>query len=191
MLPAERYLHVNNATKMDNIMAANQNNTPPQDNTPPSIPLAINLQYTKDLSFEVPRGAETFSTLRSAPQVGVNIDVQANRIEKERPVFEVSLVIRAEATEPAAEESNEQGRVVFITELTYAAIVTLEGAQQELIEPLLLIETPRLLFPYARAIISDVTRDGGFPPIVLQPIDFAALWQAKQEQNFPEPEGEA
>ena len=53
------------------------------------------------------------------------------------------------------------------------------------------MEVPRLIFPFARAIISDVTRDGGFPPVALQPIDFAALWQAKQEQNFPEPEGEA
>lgn len=172
-------------------MSANENNAPSQDNTPPSIPLAINLQYTKDLSFEVPRGAETFASLRSAPQVGVNIDVQANRIEKDQPVFEVSVIIRAEATEPAAEGSNEPGRIVFIVELTYAAIVTLEGAPDDLVEPLLLVEAPRLLFPFARAIISDVTRDGGFPPIVLQPIDFAALWQAKREQSFPEPEGEA
>ncbi|MXV44150.1 protein-export chaperone SecB [Saccharibacter sp. 17.LH.SD] len=172
-------------------MPHNNNATQAQDNTPPNMPLAINLQYTKDLSFEVPHGAATFATLRNAPQVGVNIDVQANRIEQEQPVFEVSLSIRVEAMEPPAEGSNETSRIVFLAELTYAAIVTLEGAPQDLVEPILLIEVPRLLFPYARAIISDITRDGGFPPVVLQPIDFAALWQAKREQNFPEPEGEA
>nr|WP_215769403.1 protein-export chaperone SecB [Gluconobacter sp. P5E10] len=62
---------------------------------------------------------------------------------------------------------------------------------QELVEPILLVEVPRLIFPYVRSIISDVTRDGGFPPVVLQPIDFVALWQAKRAQQFPEPAGEA
>ncbi len=161
------------------------------DNAPPALPLAINLQYTKDLSFEVPRGAATFASLQSAPQVGVNIDVQANKIDAEQSIYEVTLSIRAEATEPPAEGSTQAGPVVFITEIAYAAIVTLENPPEEIIEPILLVEVPRLIFPFARAIVSDVTRDGGFPPIVLQPIDFTALWQAKREQNFPEPAGEA
>ncbi|QHI95386.1 protein-export chaperone SecB [Aristophania vespae] len=177
-----------------------QDNSPLSENTtestqetaaPPAMPLSINLQYTKDLSFEVPQGAATFATLRSAPEVNVNIDVQANRLEQEQAVFEVALSIRAEATDPQAAEDGNSKRVVFIAELTYAAIVTLDNPPQELIEPILLVEVPRLLFPFARAIISDVTRDGGFPPIVLQPIDFVSLWQAKRAQNFPEPAGEA
>ncbi|MCX5613948.1 protein-export chaperone SecB [Bombella saccharophila] len=172
-------------------MSASNGPTAGQDNTPPALPLAINLQYTKDLSFEVPRGAATFASLQAPPQVGVNIDVQASRIEEEQSIYEVTLIIRAEATEAPAEGEQTAGPVVFIAELSYAAIITLENPPQELIEPILLVEIPRLLFPFARAIISDVTRDGGFPPVVLQPIDFAALWQAKQEQNFPEPEGEA
>lgn len=162
-----------------------------QDNTPPTLPLAINLQYTKDLSFEVPRGAATFTTLQAPPQVGVNIDVQANRIEKDQDIYEVTLIVRTEATEAPAEGSDKPGPVVFIAELSYAAVVTLDNPPQEVIEPILLVEVPRLIFPFARAIISDVTRDGGFPPVVLQPIDFTALWHAKQAQNFPEPAGEA
>jgi len=167
--------------------------TPANDGqpAPQTLPLAVNLQYTKDLSFEVPSGAEIFATLRGAPNIAVNIDVQVNRLQQEQPVFEVVLAIKSEATEPPATEGGPTGRVVFIAELAYAAIVTLNNAPDEIVEPLLLVEVPRLIFPYARNIIGDVTRDGGFPPIVLQPIDFVALWQAKRAENFPAPAGNA
>ncbi|GBD56337.1 protein-export chaperone SecB [Gluconobacter wancherniae] len=173
-----------------------ENNAPANDTAglegnPPPMPLSVNLQYTKDLSFEVPAGAAIFASLRTAPQISVNIDVQANRLEEQAPVFEVALAVRAEAVEPPEQEGGQAGRTVFIAELTYAAIVTLGDAPQELVEPILLVEVPRLIFPYVRAIVSDVTRDGGFPPVVLQPIDFVALWQAKRAQQFPEPAGEA
>ena len=147
--------------------------------TPPALPLTMNLQYTKDLSFEVPAGAEIFATLRTNPQISVNIDVQANRLQKDQMVFEIILAIKAEATEPSTEE-NAVGRTVFIAELAYAAVVTLTDAPETMVEPILLVEVPRLIFPYARNIISEVTRDGGFPPVVLQPIDFVGLWQSKR-----------
>lgn len=143
--------------------------------SPPALPLTMNLQYTKDLSFEVPAGAEIFTTLRSNPQISVNIDVQANRLQQDQPVFEIVLAIKAEATEAGA-----VGRTVFIAELAYAAVVTLTDTPEAMVEPILLVEVPRLIFPYARNIISEVTRDGGFPPVVLQPIDFVGLWQAKR-----------
>jgi len=158
-----------------------------QASGPPALPLTMNLQYTKDLSFEVPSGAEIFATLRANPQISVNIDVQANRLQQEQNVFEIVLSIKAEATEPAAEGSSaaaaSSGRTVFIVELAYAAIVTLGDTPENMFEPLLLVEVPRLIFPYARNIVSEVTRDGGFPPVVLQPIDFVALWQAKRAQT--------
>ena len=150
--------------------------------SPPALPLTMNLQYTKDLSFEVPAGAEIFATLRSNPQISVNIDVQANRLQQDQAVFEIVLAIKTEATEPAS-DSGAAPRVVFIAELAYAAVVTLNEVPDNMIEPLLLVEVPRLIFPYARNIISEVTRDGGFPPVVLQPIDFVSLWQAKRGQN--------
>ena len=69
---------------------------------------------------------------------------------------------------------------VFIAELAYCGIFTLQGVPENTVEPVLLVECPRLLFPYARNILADVTRDGGFPPVLLQPIDFVALWQARR-----------
>ena len=71
---------------------------------------------------------------------------------------------------------------VFVAELTYAGVFTLNGLPDNAIEPVLLVECPRILFPFARNILSDVTRDGGFPPVLLQPIDFVALWQARRAQ---------
>ncbi len=165
---------------------------PAPQSGPPALPLTMNLQYTKDLSFEVPAGAEIFATLRANPQIAVNIDVQANRLQQEQNVFEVVLAIKAEATEPAGEAgsaaSASSGRTVFIAELAYAAIVTLGDTPETMFEPLLLVEVPRLIFPYARNIVSEVTRDGGFPPVVLQPIDFVALWQAKRAQGAGVPD---
>ncbi|MCH4090625.1 protein-export chaperone SecB [Acetobacter sp.] len=149
---------------------------------PPALPLAVNLQYTKDLSFEVPHGPEIFTALTAAPQISVNIDVQANRLQNDQPHFEVALTIKAEADEAPASEGGAVGRKVFVAELTYAAVVTLNNPPAELVEPLLLVEVPRLIFPFARNILSDVTRDGGFPPVVLQPIDFVALWQARRAE---------
>ena len=69
---------------------------------------------------------------------------------------------------------------MFIAELAYAGVFTLAGLAEESIEPVLLVECPRLLFPYARNILADVTRDGGFPPVLLQPIDFVSLWQSRR-----------
>ena len=71
---------------------------------------------------------------------------------------------------------------VFVAELTYAGVFTLTGLPDNAVEPVLLVECPRILFPFARNILSDVTRDGGFPPVLLQPIDFVALWQARRAQ---------
>ncbi|NHO33861.1 protein-export chaperone SecB [Acetobacter fallax] len=149
---------------------------------PPALPLAINLQYTKDLSFEVPAGPEIFTALQAAPQISVNIDVQANRLQNDQSVYEVALTIKTEASEAPTTEGGPAGRKVFIAELTYAAVVSLNNPPPELVEPLLLVEVPRLIFPYARNILGDVTRDGGFPPVVLQPIDFVALWQARRAE---------
>ena len=169
---------------MSDTIPPGQPSAPPSG--PPALPLTMNLQYTKDLSFEVPAGAEIFATLRANPQISVNIDVQANRLQQDQNVFEVVLTVKADATEPAGEAGSAaiatSGRAVFVVELSYAAVVTLGDTPENMFEPLLLVEVPRLIFPYARNIVSEVTRDGGFPPVVLQPIDFVALWQAKRAQ---------
>ena len=154
------------------------------DGTAPQAALVMNLQYVKDLSFEVPGAPEIFASLRAQPNIGLNLDVQVRRLNDQQPVYEVTLAIKTEATEPkpAAEgqAGNEPGRSVFVAELAYCGIVTLNGVADANVEPMLLIEVPRLLFPYARNILADVTRDGGFPPVLLQPIDFVALWQQRR-----------
>ena len=153
-------------------------------------PLVVNIQYVKDLSFEVPGAPQIFTQLRAQPQVNINLDVQARRVQEGQNVFEVSIVIRAEAHEPNAQGGNGQAgavpATVFVAELTYAGVFTLTGLPDNAIEPVLLVECPRILFPFARNILADVTRDGGFPPVLLQPIDFVALWQARRQQQ-PQP----
>jgi preprotein translocase subunit SecB len=151
-------------------------------------PLTLNIQYTKDLSFEVPNAPAIYTLLRSAPQVSINLDVQVRRIQEDQSVYEVTLAARAEATLPPAAANGateEKPMVVFIADLSYAGIFTLAGVPDNQVEPILLVECPRLLFPFARNILADVTRDGGFPPVMLGPIDFVGLWQSRRAQMAP------
>ena len=153
--------------------------------TPAQPPLVLNIQYTKDLSFEVPNAPAIYTILRSAPQVAINLDVQVRKIEEGSQIFEVTLAARAEATMPNTAPANgaeEKPTIVFIADLSYAGVFTLNGVPENQQEPILLVECPRLLFPFARNILADVTRDGGFPPVMLGPIDFVGLWQARRAQ---------
>ena len=142
----------------------------------PQGPLLLNLQYTKDLSFEVPGAPEIFTTLREQPRIDLALDVQARPLQQGGNVYEVALQIRADAQ---ANGPDGKPQTAFIAELVYCGIFTL-NVEQNLVEPLLLVECPRLLFPFARNILADVTRDGGFPPVLLSPIDFVALWQSRR-----------
>ena len=154
------------------------------DTTPPpgAGPLVLNMQYTKDLSFEVPGAPSIFATLREPPAIDLQLDVQARPIQEGENVFEVTLDIRADA--------KVQDQVCFIAELTYCGIFTVNVEEVDL-EPVLLVECPRLLFPFARNILAEVTRDGGVPPVFLNPIDFVALWQSRRGQAMENPVGNA
>jgi preprotein translocase subunit SecB len=146
-------------------------------------PLMVNIQYVKDLSFEVPGAPVIYTTLRAAPRVEINLDVQVRRLQEGQSSFEVTLAIRVEAHEASGNGGTAApGARVFLAELSYAGIFTLGNVPENAIEPLLLVESPRILFPFARNILADVTRDGGFPPVLLQPIDFIALWQNRRAQ---------
>lgn len=144
----------------------------PQGNGAADHQLIVNAQYIKDLSFENPRAPHSLLQQKEAPEVQLGVDVKAQALGQD--VFEVLLSISAKA--------NAGGEVVFVTELAYAAVVTIRGASQELIPMLLLVETPRLLFPFARAIIANATREGGFPPLLIHPIDFADLMRRQQSE---------
>jgi preprotein translocase subunit SecB len=145
-----------------------------------SPPLVVNAQYVKDLSFENPNAPNSLA-LRQAPQIAVNVDVKARPLAEN--AFEVLLVIGAEA--------KHDNQIAFVVELTYGGVFTLSGIAEEHVRPILLIECPRLLFPFARAILAEATRDGGFPPLSLQPIDFAQLYRQQLAQQSQQPQAGA
>ncbi len=139
---------------------------------PQGVPVAINAQYIRDLSFENPNAPQIMAELREPPQIEVKVDVKVRNLAEH--VFEVVLAMSANAT------VNDKN--AFVVELEYAAVVTLAAElPQEHIGGILLIEIPRMLFPFARQIVGDATRDGGFPPLLLNPIDFADLYRRQQE----------
>ena len=168
------------------------------ENAPPgsqqAIPLVVNVQYIKDMSFEVPNAPAVFSQMRAQPAVNINLDVQARRVTEGQHVYEVVLMIRAEAHQPPSTNGQEPAAVqpaLFVAELAYGGVFTLNSIPENAIEPVLLVECPRILFPFARNILADVTRDGGFPPVLLQPIDFVALWQSRRQAAGQPPDAPA
>lgn len=128
-------------------------------------------QYLKDLSFENPNAPQSLS--QEAPEIGVSVNVNAKPIAAND--YEVELHLEAKAM--------ASGKVAFATELVYAGTFRLENFPQQLLHPAVLIECPRLLFPFARQILADATRNGGFPPLMLDPIDFAAMYQRRMQQQ--------
>jgi len=131
----------------------------------PSIRIAS--QYIKDLSFENPHAPQTLAPQGKPPEIQVGVDVQGRGLDQTN--FEITLRITAEA--------KISGQTAFVLELLYGSVFVLENIPQESLEPICLIECPRLIFPFARRILADITRDGGFPPLLLDPIDFVALYQ--------------
>lgn len=127
--------------------------------------LIVNAQYIKDLSFENPRAPQSLTQQNTAPAVDINVDVNAQPLNPD--TFEVVLTVKA-----SAKINNEP---LFVLELVYGAVVTVRNVQREMLPPVLLVETPRLMFPFARNIVADATRDGGFPPLMINPIDFTDL----------------
>lgn len=151
----------------------------------PLAPIRIMGQYIKDFSFEVPGAPDIYAQLQhEAPEIPISIDVAARNVAG--PTYEVSLTIHLEAT--------LKDRKAFILELTYCAAVEVNTqiVAEEHIHPLLMIEIPRQMFPFARQIVSDATGHGGFPPLQLQIVDFALLYRQKfgvpgQPQPQPQP----
>lgn len=138
----------------------------------------INAQYIKDLSFEAPNSPAIFRE-QVQPEISVSLNIEPNQLESN--VFEVAIKFNIEA--------KGNGKTAFLLELEHACVCTL-NVPEEHVEPMLLIEIPRFLFPFSRNIISDLTRDGGFPPLMLNPLDFAGLYQQRLQAraNQPTPE---
>lgn len=138
------------------------------DSTDEDAPaLVVNAQYIKDLSFEAPTAPGIFSMLQqNPPELKINVYVNVQPMQDK--TFEVELHIKAEC------KSGET--VAFIMELIYGGLFTINVPEENL-RPVLLIECPRLMFPFARNILADCSRDGGFPPLMLGPVDFVRMYQ--------------
>jgi len=157
----------------------NGNGSPPGAGAPPQ--LNVLAQYTKDLSFENPNAPASLAPQASAPQINIQINVGANNVAQNE--FEVTLSVEGKA--------ENGGKTIFSFELAYAGVFRIQNVPQENLHPLIMIECPRLLFPFARNIIASATRDAGYPPLLLDPIDFVGLYRQnlarQQAQNAANP----
>jgi preprotein translocase subunit SecB len=133
-------------------------------------------QYTKDLSFENPNAPRSLQQA-AQPQISVTVNVNATPLSE----TDVEVALKLEGKAESA------GTLLFNVELVFGGVFRLQNVPQENVHPMLMIECPRLLFPFAREIIANAVRNGGFPPLLLDPIDFVALYQqrAAQEQQAP------
>jgi preprotein translocase subunit SecB len=130
-------------------------------------------QYLKDLSFENPNAPQSIAPQQTQPEINIAVNVNARNLATHD--FEVELHLDAKAT--------IQGKVVFAAEILYAGTFRLENFPPNMLHPAVLIECPRMLFPFARQILADATRNGGFPPLMLDPIDFAGMYQKRIQQQ--------
>ncbi len=144
-------------------------------------PLSVSAQYIKDLSFEAPTAPAIYRLLQQTPP-DVKINVNVGSSEFESNIHEVTLAIEVNCT--VGED------IAFVLELEYAGLFVVNVPPEHL-GPVLFIECPRLLFPFARNILADISRDGGFPPLMLNPVDFVAMYQAEMENHDTESKTES
>lgn len=154
--------------------AASASAQAPAEPTPQVQPsMRILGQYLKDLSFENPNAPQTLAPQQTQPDINISVNVNARNLTPTD--FEVELHLDAKAT--------LQDKVIFAAELVYAGTFRLENFPAQRMHPAVLIECPRILFPFARQILAEATRNGGFPPLMLDPIDFTAMYQKRLQQQ--------
>jgi preprotein translocase subunit SecB len=134
--------------------------------------LMVLAQYIKDLSFENPNAPRSLGQ-NVQPQINVSVNVNAKPLAESDIEVELRLEGKAEAA----------GSVMFNIELVFAGVFRIQNVPQESVNPLVMIECPRLLFPFAREIIATAVRDGGFPPLMLDPVDFVGLYRQNMERQ--------
>ncbi len=150
--------------------------TPPAADKPA---IFLRAQYIKDLSFENPRAPASIFSLRESPQMDVSINLAAQRLDDK--VFELAIHIAARAV--------SEKTTVFLCDVVYAGVIEVQSIADDMLEQTIFIQGAQLLFPFARRVIADLTRDGGFPPLQLDPMDFAGLYA--QRQPAPQPQATA
>ena len=142
-----------------------------QDDKTPQLTVLV--QYAKDLSFENPNAPRSLGPQEKQPNIQINVNVNANPLSETD--FEVSLKLEGSAGEGAD--------TLFRFELDYGGVFRLVNIPQEQLPLLVMIQCPRLLFPFARQIVADAIRAGGFPPLYIDPIDFGMLYQQRMQQQ--------
>jgi preprotein translocase subunit SecB len=148
-----------------------------QDQTGPSLNALA--QYTKDMSFENPNAPRSLTPQETGPQIGIQVNVNAKQLAETD--FEVDLTLEGDA------KTGEE--VLFKFELTYSGVFRVRNVPADQLHPVVMIECPRLLFPFARQMVAEAVRNGGFPPLYIDPIDFVGLYRQKaaeaQAQGAP------
>jgi preprotein translocase subunit SecB len=137
----------------------------------PAPQLMVLAQYIKDLSFENPNAPGSLQQT-TQPQINISVNVVTNPLSD----TDIEVTLRLEG------KAETNGSVMFNIELEFAGVFRVQNVPPEQVQPLVLIECPRLLFPFAREIIATSVRNGGFPPLMLDPIDFVALYQQRLAQ---------
>ena len=156
-----------------NIMEKKMENT--QNNNQQPAGIMIHSQYIKDMSLEIPLAPEIFKEMNKNPNVNVDIGMNSKKMEDGN--YNVTLTAKMNA--------DIEGKTLFIVELSYAAVVSVNVPEEHL-EPVLYIEMPRLLFPFVRSIIANSLSAAGLPPMLLSPVDFVALYNAKKAKEAEE-----
>jgi len=134
--------------------------------------ISVLAQYTKDLSFENPNAPRS---LQPSQQPSINLQINVNSKPLSDTDFEIELMVEGKA--------DTAGTVLFTFELVYAGVFRLNNVPADSVQAIMMIECPRLLFPYAREIVSAAVRNGGFPPLMIDPVDFVALYRQKLAQT--------
>ena len=142
----------------------------------PKLNFQINAQFLKDLSFTNPESVKSLKKLDKAPSLKLNADVKTSQLKSEgKDIFEVDLIIKG--------ETNNEKNTLFKVDAVYTGIFTISNAENNILEKILNVECPKFLFPFIRAVIASTTREAGFPPLSVAPLDFASLYNAKNKKT--------
>ena len=163
-----------------------KNPTPSQGNgpvAPPAQQIQVRIagQYVKDLSFESPNVSKFITNPPENPNLNVEIDVEAGSIGPN--LYESSIEFKARAT--------TKDLVIYEFEIIYGGAFQIQNIPPQALEPMLFVNCPSLLFPFLRRIVADLTREGGFPPLLLDPVDFGSLYMRKKQAEATPPPGES
>ena len=145
--------------------------TPSPEAPADRFPVTVQAQYIKDFSFESPNAPQIFAPTQAAPEIQMNVNLQTRGLGPNN--YEVVLILKLEA--------KLEGKTAFIAEMVYGGVFVLPQIPEEQLKLFLLVEAPRILFPFARSALTNVIRDGGFPYMMIQPVDFMALYLANKD----------